>query len=165
MLRGGCCLVTKLYLALLQPQGPLSMGFPRQDYGVGCCFLLQGIFLTEGSNSHLLHWQADSLSLGHLGSATGLQALSFTSLKMEERACSQWQRHQGFSGYRVLYVWSKVLESHSTLCNRWQDMAAIFTMEAKGGEIISYKGRINIKFVPGKPAKKYNSHYPFDKLS
>ena len=26
-----------------------------------------GIFLTQGSNSHLLHWQADSLQLDHLG--------------------------------------------------------------------------------------------------
>ena len=34
--------------------------------GVGCCFLLQGIFLTQGSNLcllHLLHQQADSLPL------------------------------------------------------------------------------------------------------
>ena len=28
---------------------------------VGCHFLLQGIFPTQGSNSHLLHWQADPL--------------------------------------------------------------------------------------------------------
>ena len=36
--------------------------------GVGCHFLLQGIFLTQGSNPHLLcllHWQEDSLLLGH----------------------------------------------------------------------------------------------------
>ena len=31
--------------------------------GVGCHALLQGIFLTQGSNQHLLHWQADSLPL------------------------------------------------------------------------------------------------------
>ena len=30
--------------------------------------LLQGIFPTQGSNQHLLHWQADSLSLSHLWS-------------------------------------------------------------------------------------------------
>ena len=29
-------------------QAPLSMGFPRQGSGVGCHFLLQGIFLTHG---------------------------------------------------------------------------------------------------------------------
>ena len=36
-------------------QAPLSMGFSRQEYGVGCHFLLQGIFPTQGLNSGLLH--------------------------------------------------------------------------------------------------------------
>ena len=31
------------------------MGFARQDTGVGCHFLLQGIFLTQESNLDLLH--------------------------------------------------------------------------------------------------------------
>ena len=31
-------------------------------------FLLQGIFPTQGSNPTLLHWQADSMLLSHLGS-------------------------------------------------------------------------------------------------
>ena len=30
---------------------------------MGCHFLFQGLFPTEGSNSHLLHWQTDSLPL------------------------------------------------------------------------------------------------------
>ena len=50
---------------------PLSMGPPGKNTGVGCHFLLQGIFLTQESNSHLLHllhWQADSLPPAHLGS-------------------------------------------------------------------------------------------------
>ena len=45
--------------------------FPDKNTGVGCHLLLQGIFLTQGSNPtllHLLHWQADSLPLSHLGS-------------------------------------------------------------------------------------------------
>ena len=29
--------------------------------GMGCHFLLQGVFLTQGLNLHLMHWQADSL--------------------------------------------------------------------------------------------------------
>ena len=36
---------------------------PGKNTGVGCHFLLQGIFPTQGSNPyllHLLHWQADS---------------------------------------------------------------------------------------------------------
>ena len=41
--------------------------------GVGCHFLLQEIFLTQGSNLcllGLLHWQADSLPLSHWGRIT-----------------------------------------------------------------------------------------------
>ena len=37
---------------------------------MGCQFLLQGIFLTQGMNSKFLclrHWQVDSLPLPHLG--------------------------------------------------------------------------------------------------
>ena len=40
--------------------------FPDKNTGVGCHFLFQGIFPTQGSNSRLLcplHWQADSLLL------------------------------------------------------------------------------------------------------
>ena len=33
-----------------------------------CHALLQGIFLTQGLNPGLLHWQVDSLPLHHLGS-------------------------------------------------------------------------------------------------
>ena len=45
--------------------------FPGKNTGVGCHFLLQGIFPTQGLNLgllHLLHWQVDSLPLYHLGS-------------------------------------------------------------------------------------------------
>ena len=47
-------------------QAPLSMEFPGKNTGVGCHTLLQGIFLTQGSNPHLLcllHWQPSSLPL------------------------------------------------------------------------------------------------------
>ena len=35
-------------------QASLSMGFSRQEYWSGLCSLLQGIFLTHGSNLGLL---------------------------------------------------------------------------------------------------------------
>ena len=41
---------------------------PGKNPGVGCRFLLQGIFPTQGLNLGLLHWQADSLLLSHLES-------------------------------------------------------------------------------------------------
>ena len=43
---------------------------PGKNTGEGCHCLLQGIFLTQGSNLYLpclLHWQADSLLASHLG--------------------------------------------------------------------------------------------------
>ena len=43
--------------------------FPRQGPGMGCHFLLQGIFPTQGPNPHilcLLHWQVNALPLSHL---------------------------------------------------------------------------------------------------
>ena len=49
---------------LCDPMGP-------KNPGVGCYFLLHGIFLIQVSNLHLLYlldWRADSLPLCHLGS-------------------------------------------------------------------------------------------------
>ena len=54
-------LCVPLYLAC---QAPVSMNFPGKNTGVGCHFLLQGIFPTQGSNScllHLLHGQVNPL--------------------------------------------------------------------------------------------------------
>ena len=56
-------------------QAPLSMGFSWQEYWSGHLLLLQGIFLTQNSNPHLLyllHWQSDSLPPCHLGSPATL---------------------------------------------------------------------------------------------
>ena len=55
----------------LQPARLLCpWNFPGKNTWVGCHFLLQGIFPTQGLNPcllSLLHWQADSLSLAPLG--------------------------------------------------------------------------------------------------
>ena len=66
---------------------------PVKITGVGCLFLLQGIFPTQGLNPHLLRLslQADSLPPSQLGSAAqtgqirthrGEHALSFTTGEM-----------------------------------------------------------------------------------
>ena len=49
-------------------QAPLSVGFSRQDTGVGCHFLLQGIFPTQESNLHLLHCRQILYLLSYEGS-------------------------------------------------------------------------------------------------
>ena len=46
-------------------QVPLSMDFPGKNTGVGCHFLLQGIFLTQGSNPGLPHCRQILYCLSH----------------------------------------------------------------------------------------------------
>ena len=46
---------------IVAPQLLCPWNFPGKNTGVGCYSLLQGIFLTQESNPHLVHWQADSL--------------------------------------------------------------------------------------------------------
>ena len=64
-----CCLVTKFCLTLLTP---CPWNFSGKNIGVSCHFLLQGIFLTQGSNLGLLglpYLQVGSLPLSHQGSS------------------------------------------------------------------------------------------------
>ena len=70
------CTLAQLYTTLCDPMDCSPPGSsvhgdsPGKNTGVGCHFLLQGIFLTRGSNWHLLcllHWQTVSLPLSHLG--------------------------------------------------------------------------------------------------
>ena len=49
-------------------QAPPPWDSPSKSTGVGCHFLLQGIFPTQELNPCLLYWQVDSLPLSHLGS-------------------------------------------------------------------------------------------------
>ena len=60
-----------LYAPLWTPPGSsVRWDSPGKNKGMGCHALLQGIFLTPGSNLHLLclwHWQAGSLPLAPTG--------------------------------------------------------------------------------------------------
>ena len=66
---------------------------PGKNTAVGCHFLLQGIFPTQGSNPHLLHllhWQAGSLPLRHLGSLGMHKTLFPPFLSWEIWKTQQW---------------------------------------------------------------------------
>ena len=62
-------LVAQLHPTLCDPMDTRLLrpwDFPNKNTGVGCQFLLQGNFPTQGSNPHLLsllHWQVHSLPL------------------------------------------------------------------------------------------------------
>ena len=87
-----CVLRCSVMSKFLQPHGlePARLlcpwDFPDKNTGVGCHFLFQGIFPTQGSNPRLLcllHWQAVSLPLSHLGSPCEkckLQTIQFSSV-------------------------------------------------------------------------------------
>ena len=69
-----CMLSSSVVFSSLRPyrRQPTRLLCPWDFLGksteVGYHFLLQGIFPTQGSNLCLLHWQADSIPLSHLGS-------------------------------------------------------------------------------------------------
>ena len=66
-----CCYSVTTSCLTLWPHGlepsrlPCPWASPGKNPGAGCHFRLQGIFWTQGSNSGLFHWQADSLPLSH----------------------------------------------------------------------------------------------------
>ena len=89
-----CCLLAKSHVALLQPHGLQPARFlcpwdiPGKNTRMGCHFLLQGIFLNQGSNLCLLHQQVDSLPLteppGKLN--VKLPFFEFSQMKIVTRA-------------------------------------------------------------------------------
>ena len=64
-------LITRSCLTFCDPMWPARLLCPQdspgKNTGVGCRFLLQGIFPTQGLNLPLLPWQVDSLPLNHQG--------------------------------------------------------------------------------------------------
>ena len=89
------------------------MGFSRQEYWSRFHFLLQGFFLTQGSNLYLLHRHTDSLPLSHQGSLwVGMEALQ----------SSIWSPQLGKYFLDTYYVLNSAREMkipkkvHSSLC-------------------------------------------------
>ena len=91
-------------------QAPCPWNSPGKNPGVGCHFLFQGIFLTQGLNPHflsLLHWQAVLYQLRHLGSLRQLsKCLLITSVAdMVTRVYSSRQE----AGVRVTILYTRKL--------------------------------------------------------
>ena len=116
----GFCLVTKLCLTLCNPldytcQAPLSLGFPKQAYWSGLPFLLQGIFMTQGLNLSLLHWEVDSLSLSHLGSPLDAEIIFkpwSLSFQFHSLCCaaSAWNDHEWYYATTLItkhFLWAR----------------------------------------------------------
>ena len=94
------CVLSRVRLFGLCGLQPIWLLCPWDNTGVGCHVLLQGIFLTQGSNPHflhLLHWQEDSWPLCHLGKWIWCSSKSiFWALKGPESpsiAKASWSGH------------------------------------------------------------------------
>ena len=95
-----------LWLYGLWPTRFLCPGnYPDKNAGVGCHFLLQGIFLTQGLNPRLLHWQANSFPLSHLGSLIIVIGSLKTNTLMYDRVTIQRLR-------RMFCLWAGTSWSH-----------------------------------------------------
>ena len=93
--------------------------FPGKITGVSCHFLLQGMFLTQGWNPCLLHWQADSLPLSHLRSSqVRIQFSSVQSLSHVQFFVTPWiaalQASQSL--VKLMSIESVMPSSHLILC-------------------------------------------------
>ena len=86
------------------------MGFSRQECWSGLHFLLQGIFPTQEWNPcllSLLHWQADSLSLNHLGSLNYIyKSISNLGKVSVCSVMSDFSRPHGLQPARLLCLWN-----------------------------------------------------------
>ena len=120
-------------------QGPLSMGFARQEYWSGYHFLLQGIFPTQGPNLHLLHWQAVSLPLSHTGMN---ESQSISCSVMSDSATSWTVAHQ--PAIHEIFQ-ARILEWIAIPFSRGS------SPPRTGIQVSSTAGRFFIILPPGKP--------------
>ena len=99
----------------LRPHGPqptrllCPWNFPGKNTGLGCHFFLQGIFLTLGSNLHLLcllHWQAHSLPLAPSGS---LLAGNSKNQSFQRKKYIYWIKTQNGENSNLLPIIKKCL--------------------------------------------------------
>ena len=103
-------------------QTPLFMGFcpcgsPGKNPGVGCHFLLQGILPTQELNPRLpslLHQQADSLPLLHLGSYLSCHDVSIFNMFVLDGWMSS-----GLTLSQYSLMWPEGWFLARVCCNRW----------------------------------------------
>ena len=88
-------------------RAPLSMGFPKarileleRNTGVGCHFLLQGIFPFQGSNSHLLCFLHCRWILYHWATREAIPRI------VTAFSCCPWLRRIG--NKHIIALWESV---------------------------------------------------------
>ena len=105
------------------------MGFPGKNTGEGCHFLLQEIFLAQGSSLHLLHWQTSYLPLRYQGNPCSQIAYGYfdnwEKLEFRKTDLSKDQTEKGqpiCSMLSPLPEGRKGLEEGVLWQRRWEDV-------------------------------------------
>ena len=106
-------------------QTPLATGFSSKNTWVGCHFLFQGIFLTQGLNPCLLHCQADSLPLSSLPCILRLWFFLSFFLRWpgETKWGGPWQTSLPLAGMRFYYYPILFLSFSQPVKESWKYMA------------------------------------------
>ena len=99
-----------------------SWNFLGKNTGVGFHFLFQGIFLTQGSNSHffhLLNWQVVSLPPHHLGCSNRYILLYIKQVANTDLLCSTGNYIQySCNNLKWKRIWKRIyLHVHIYICN------------------------------------------------
>ena len=93
------CVVTQLCLTLCSPMSYSAPGYsvhgdsPGKNTGVGCHFLPQGIFPTQGSNPGLPHCRQILYQLSHKGSHGGVWAtgeIPWSLINKKKKLIDMW---------------------------------------------------------------------------
>ena len=122
ILGGGGGLVAKSCPTLATPwtatcQAPLSIGFPSKSTGVGCHFLLQGIFLTQELNPGLLHCRQ---ILYHLSHKRSFSVVWYVNFPNAVPGCLQ----KGTSYFITeCFLWLPCLDYNSMLLPDWDQIS------------------------------------------
>ena len=104
-------------------QAPLFMGFSHEEYW-DCYFLFQGINLTQGQKLHLpslLHWQADSLGLCHLGIPSADDKILYieNSKDVTSKLLQLNNEFSKFAGYKInIHKYVTFLYTNNKLAGR-----------------------------------------------
>ena len=109
---------------------------PGQNTGVGSCSLLQGIFLTQGSNPGLLHYRHILYQLSHQGSPRILEWVAYPFSSGSSHQESAWSLlHCRWILYQLSYQGSHSLDYmdvyHQSNVSAFQHKSAILQYKIK----------------------------------
>ena len=106
------------------------MGFSRQEDWNGLPFPPPGFFPTQASNLHLLHWQADCLPLGHMGSPRTGEVSRNSASQAPHFPCGRWKK-EVFTYWDIgkaipAHTWVNLNSMLTKIASFWPNIYALY---------------------------------------